>query len=400
MTKRLGPKAAEESADLAESLAEEGQELLDLPKAEEVVTLFPSASKTDLLFACTWPWGKTVRREEVGERTRFGSAFHEGMELLLGPDPNGFNSIAHAWDVDPTELRDRLDEAFPVISKWLGGENMWGLNFTAAGLQTEISVAINPTTGKARILPDGPGDSHDYPGRKPGEVPGTADVVSILTVAHTKYLLVLDHKSGWNVAADWQPQTPAELGQLRTLALGLSKIHQVDQVIVALFHARAGSIPIIYADMLTPDDLEAHRKALKAAMGNIGSGWMRPGIWCAHCQAFSICPTQVSALIELKRPPGPLTAERVGAIHQAANLYDNLRKRLAEEIRAWVRLNGSGIRPDGQSVELVEKEVTGLSQASIVRALGKLEGGKMIEKLRKLGAIETKTRMELRAVRR
>jgi hypothetical protein len=33
--------------------------------------------------ACSYPWGKRVPREEVGERTRFGSAFHEGLEQII-----------------------------------------------------------------------------------------------------------------------------------------------------------------------------------------------------------------------------------------------------------------------------------------------------------------------------
>lgn len=371
---------------------------------EEAFTFLPSASKTDLLFACTWPFGKTVKREEVGERTRFGSAFHETMEEIKPlPAKSTIKRIAEKWGIDREELESRIYEASPVIAKWLSGGNMWGLDFTKAGIQTEISVAINPRTGEARLLPDGPGEHHDYPGRLPGEVPGTADVVSVIVQpknAGLKTLLVLDHKSGWNVAQGWQPQTPAESGQLRTLALALAKLYQTDQVIVAFFHAPLEGQPTVYADMLASEDLISHRKALKSAMSNVGSDWLRPGPWCPLCPGFSICPTQTTTLVELKRGSGALTAERVGAIHQAANLYDNLREKLREEMRAWVTKNGPGIRPDGALVDLVEKEVTGLSQASIVRALGPLKGGKEIERLRKMGAVETKKRLELRAVRR
>jgi hypothetical protein len=381
----------------------------------ETYVLQPSASKVDLLFACTYPFGKTLKREVVGERTRFGSAFHETMEARLKKVPFNEAHCAKTWGVDEQELEARIEEALPVVKAWLSGGNMWGLDFTKAGIETEVSVAIDPRTGEARFLPDGPGEHHDYPGRLPGEVPGTADVFSITPdlgkpghprnqsprrADAPKTLLVLDHKSGWNVAQGWQPQTPAESGQLRTLALALAKLYQVDQVIVAFFHAPLEGQPTVYADMLTEDDLKAHQKSLKSAMGNVGSDWLRPGPWCPLCPAFSICPTQTTTLVELKRGSGALTAERVGAIHQAAALYDNLRERLREEMRAWVAKNGPGIRPDGALVDLVDKEVTRLSQASVIRALGPLKGAKEIQRLKKIGAIETKTQKELRAVRR
>jgi hypothetical protein len=95
-----------------------------------------------------------------------------------------------------------------------------------------------------------------------------------------------------------------------------------------------------------------------------------------------------------------LTAERVGAIHQATAEFDRLRDWLREEMRAWVSIHGPGVRPDGQLVDLTPRTKTNLSQASIVRALGPLKGGKMIAKLKSLGAIETKTNLELRAVKR
>jgi len=372
----------------------------------ETYVLNPSASKVDLLFACTYPFGKTLKREVVGERTRFGSAFHEVMEGIKPgclPSKSTTKRIAEKWAVDREELESRIYEASPVIAKWLSGGNMWGLDFVAAGIETEISIAVDPRTHEARFLPDGPGEHHDYPGRQPGEVPGTADVVSTMVhpeSAGLKTLLVLDHKSGWNVAQGWQPQTPAESGQLRTLALALAELYQVDQVIVAFFHVPLEGQPTVYADLLTREDLESHRKALKSALGNVGSDWLRPGPWCPLCPAFTICPTQTTALVELKRGSGNLTAERVGAIHQATALYDNLREKLREEMRAWVSKNGPGVRPDGQLVDLVPRPRTNLSQASVVRAYGPLKGAKVLAKLKADGAIEEKENLELRAVRR
>jgi hypothetical protein len=384
---------------------------------DDLSLITPTASKTDLFLACSWPWGRKARKDPVGERTRFGIAFHEcmawrlasaGAALRKAPiSKSHIESVAVKFDVDPNELADRAAEAHRVLDPWLRGDNTWGINFLPEDgrIDVEQSVAYDPTTDMATATEPPDEVNHEYPNVPVGSIPGTADLVAVVVEhddAGSKWrtVLVLDHKSGWNVAADWQPQTPAESGQLRTLALALCRLHDADRAIVAFFHAPAGGVPIVLADTLDANDLEKHRKALQAAQKRVGNGWLHPDHHCTYCPAWSICPTNTTSLVELKRQPGPLSAERVGAIHQAAAEYDRLRERLRDEMRAWVVANGVGVRPDGQFVDLVEKEVTGLSQASIIRALGKLEGAKTIEKLRKLGAVETKTRIELRAVKR
>jgi hypothetical protein len=366
---------------------------------DDLSLITPTASKSDLFLACSWPWGKKARKDPVGERTRFGIAFHEVMARLLQGGLAIIPEVAKKFDVDGDELHDRTNEAYGVLATWLHGGNVWGITFRK--FVVEVSVAYDPSTDMATATEPPDEANHEYPNVPVGSIPGTADLVSVLSPPHTaKTVLVLDHKSGWNVAADWQPQTPAESGQLRTLALALCRLHNADRAIVAFFHAPAGGVPIVLADTLESSDLEVHRKALLAAQKRVGNGWMHPGHWCTFCPAWSICPTNTTSLVELKRSPGPMTSERVGAIHQALGEYGRLEERLRDEMRAWVGLNGPGVRPDGSYVDLVPKEVTGLSQASIIRALGKLKGAKEIQRLKKLGAVETKTRIELRAVKR
>ena len=381
----------------------------------------PSASKTDHLFACTWPFGRSVPHEQVGDRTRFGSAFHEVMESTLraglnkkGPKSSGVAAAAKKWDVDVNELNARVVEGAPVIQAWLKGGNMWGLDFTKGQMHLEVSVGYTPKTGEARVIPGGPGPDHDYPERQDGEVPGTADVVALSAygkpnppawwemsrIIAPRTLLVLDHKSGWNVGQEWQPQTPAESGQLLTLAAALSKLHEVDQIILAFFHARRDSTPIILDDMVTASDLETHRKRLVAAMKNIGSEWMRPGPWCTHCRARSICPTRTTALTALGKPPGPMTSQRVGHVHQTLAEWRKLEEDLVAEMRSWVKANGPAQRPDGWLVDLVPRKRTNLSQASVIRAFGPLKGAKILAQLRAAGAIEEIENLELRAVPR
>lgn len=386
------------------AISEELQQSLDNePEHEEEARypILPTASKTDLLFACTWLWGKFARRTAPGEGARFGSAFHEVFDGLLRNDIEPTGDIANRWGVDLETLKSRVEGSLPRLLEWLHGRNLLGINFREAPLEIEASVAYNVKTGEARYCDPPDPITHEYRDRRDGEIPGTVDLAAMtFSKDFGRVLLVLDHKSGWNVAADWQPKTPAESGQLRTLALALAKIHHpVDTVVVAFFHAPASGSAMVLEDQLVPDDLWSHGKLLKAAMGNIGTGWKRDGEWCTHCPAWDQCSTQRSALVELKRGIGPLTAEKVGAIHQTTALYDNMRERLRAEIRAWVKMHGAGVRPDGLSVKLIAKEVTSLSQASIMRALGPVKGAKELKRLEKLGCIEKTTREELRAVK-
>jgi len=379
------------------------EELEREPRGEstqEDPEIVPTASRTDLLFACTYPWGRRAPKTDPGPPARFGLAFHKAMELLFSEGAYDPETIASRHGIDAEELRTRVEPSYSVLRKWLT-ENLFDLKFIRP--QTEVSVAYNPWEDTARDCLPPTEETHEYSDRRPGEIPGTADLVAAAQGDRSKILgdpskvLVVDYKSGWDVGASWQPHTPAESGQLRSLALAFSRLWGAKELFVAFLHAPAGGAPEVLSDRLTLEDLEEHRRNLRRAMGQIGSGWMRPREWCAHCPGFSICPAQSNALVALNRPPGPLSASRVGAIHQATGLYDKLRERLRDEIRAWVKQHGPGIRPDGQIVDLVETETTNLSQASIERALGPLKGAKEIERLNKLGCIEKKKRVELRA---
>jgi hypothetical protein len=394
---KIPARVATLSEELAESLAAESVSV-EAPPTELVRLVRPTMSKTDLLFACSYPWFKSVHAETVGERTRFGSAFHEGAEAILRGKRFNAKASAKKWDVDVDELRDRVGSALPVLLKWLRGSNMWGLDFTRGKVSTEVTAALNMAGGPTRLLPGGPGNAHDYPEALEEEFPGTADLISVAE-SNSRILLVLDHKSGWNVAADWQPRTPAENGQLRSLATAFADLYAPDLVIVAFFHAPLEGLPQVMADELTPVDLEAHRIELKRAWKRLGNGWLHPGDWCSYCPAWSACPTNTTSLTVLQRAGGPLTAQRVGAIHQARREFNRMSDRLGEEIRAWVAANGPGECPDGSTVELVEKMVERLSKSSVLAALGPDKGSAMLDSLRSCGALAEKAQLELRAVK-
>lgn len=394
---KIPARVAALSGELAASLA-----VVETPPAELVRLVRPTMSKTDLLFQCSYPWFKSVHPEVVGEPARFGSAFHEGAEAALGGKKFNIKAAAKKWEIDPTALSERINTAMPVLMKWLRGENMWGLDFTRGKVSTEVTAALNlvDSTAPTRFLSGGPGDAHDYPQAGPDEFPGTADLTSLVNPrGPNRILLVLDHKSGFNVAADWQPRTPAENGQLRSLATAFSDLYDPDLVIVAFFHAPLDGVPIVLADELTTGDIGTHRTELQRAWRRLGNGWLHPGDHCAYCPAWSVCPTNTTSLTVLQRSGGPLNSQRVGAIHQAMGEFNRMADKLRAEIRDWVTRNGVGERPDGQTVELVEKTVERLSKASVLEALGPAKGNAMLDSLRACGALAEKPQMELRAVK-
>ena len=60
--------------------------------------------------------------------------------------------------------------------------------------------------------------------------------------------------------------------------------------------------------------------------------------------------------------------------------------------------NEVAVRPDGKLLIIRQKTQENLSKASIIRALGKVQGEKLIQELRENGVIETSEREELHAV--
>lgn len=372
------------------------------PEPPRVRLIEPTMSKTDDLLSCQWPYGKPYPdQEEVSEAARFGSAFHEVVAgALRSPKATfatlfDYEALAKRYDVDEELVKDRVLTALPFLIRWLTGDNPWKINFAKHKLITEKSVALHVFREEARICDPPDPVTHVYPDRRPGEFVGTAD---LFVVPDEDTLLVLDHKSGYDVGE------PEVSGQLKSLALTIATLHGLrckgTKIILAYLHAPRENIPTVYAGTIDVDELTAHAKALRTAYRRIGKGFLRPSGHCSYCPAYMLCPTQHSNLVALKRGAmgAPLTAERVGFIHEALAEYHRLDERLKSEMKRWIEQNGPGVRPDGQLVDLIEKPWTNLSQASIKRALGEVEAARVIKMLEKKGCIEHTTRKEMRAV--
>jgi hypothetical protein len=406
---RRFPIAAEASAELAESLVIEYRfkdgieyQLKDggggATNTAAARLIEPTASATDRFLGCSWPWGKPATDNVVGYEARFGLAFHTVLEAHLRHRGRGADKIisriakkaAKHHDVDGAEVDERVNGALPVLRAFLAGDNQWSISFDAWGLAYEVALAYNVVTGTARGVDLPTADTHEYLDRLPGEIPGTFDLLG----ASHEAVLVVDHKSGFDVGS------PIESGQLLTLALAAARNTDADHAFVAFMHAPKGTAASVYADRIDKETLDRHASALLEAHGRRGSGTLRPDFYCKWCRAYSACPTNRPALVELRGKSALKTPEDVGAAYERLREHQRRFEAMADivdaEIRHWIRENGDAICPSGREVGFVERPFTRLSQQSIVDALGKVAGGRMIEKLRKLGAIESGTRKELR----
>jgi hypothetical protein len=395
----LKPSTAATELELATSLAAPPP-----PPTTKIVK--PSMSATDRFLECAWPWGREVSAEGVtGAPARFGSAVHEVLERSVPArklmSRKQIAEIAERWSIDgdvlAPDVEERSRQALAVILAWLDGDNPWSINFTKWKLRYEVPIAYDIEASTAEEIKKADG-AHDYGVELP-RLPGTADLVGVGAMRGKGFLdtvLVLDHKTGYYVGS------PFESGQLQSLALAFARLHGVQKAIIGFVHMPQHTAPTVYVDTLGEDDLFKHAKKLETANARVGDGSLKPGYWCQWCPAALECPTNATAIQEM-RPRALMTSEDVGAAHQRLaamkSRFEMLAGAVDDEIRAWVRKNGAALRPDGQAVDFVPREFSHLSQASIIRTLGEFEGRKLIEKLKKLGCIETGSRKELRVLR-
>lgn len=359
---------------------------------DRLVVYQPSMSKTDDLLACTWPFGRRFPKGEAIDAARFGSAAHACYaEQLQGVAPE-VEAHATKFDVEAEELEDHVRRTYPNLEKWLTRSNPYKTNFLddATDIKIEISMALFVAAGKkygtAREIDPPDEKTHEYHGvDHKKELPGTLDLV-----IHTpRYRLVVDHKTGFDI-----PQVEGSGQLLSAVAAVRTMRPKVLTTIAGYFHApRSGGGATVYAEEVSPVEIDNHVRRLKYAFKRVGDGRLKPGAACTYCPAYTICPAHggstSAGLVELRRKPnGIMTAADVGRMHQALNEYDGLAKKLRAEIKSWVAANGPVSRPDGKEIAIVMRPFTNLSMESIKRKLGKLEGGRLIEKLEKQGVIE------------
>ena len=118
--------------------------------------------------------------------------------------------------------------------------------------------------------------------------------------------------------------------------------------------------------VLHPEDLlafqEALRKALEARMvaSSAATPSVTEGPWCHFCHARVACPAKVSLIRQFSqglmvRPPGDLTAERIGEAWVKAQTLKAAIAEFEAQVEFWVRTQGVVPLPDGKTLALVKR---------------------------------------------
>jgi len=361
------------------------------------MTLQATASKTALLLQCPRPFSKDteIPPREDSEAAEYGTRFHTGMAWALTHQSalQGLNVVLDRFPADAAELAAHILRAFEELQAWMRPSgNPFGKQFRVVEVETSRALSlkadgITVVTPTTLIDPDG---DHHY-NMYAGEIGGTCDVV---LESDDGMIVVLDHKTG--EFGDFT--RPASIPQMQTLG----EMWRAEAV--AILHAPKLTAPAIYAEALP--DSPKHRAALRSALRRVDSGFLRPGPECGHCPARLDCPAKqgelvVSASALVHKVVGSSMARtdiaEPGRFHMMLGELSRLAKMARNELQEQVRAGAIIERPDGKTLELIEKTVERVSKSSILKAYGPEEGERVLTKLRADGALVAETHEELRA---
>ena len=196
--------------------------------------------------------------------------------------------------------------------------------------------------------------------------------------------------------------------------LGLTQVGR--NITLAIFHADRTGLPNVHHDEFDSPARMKHRAALDAASARVGDGSLRPGKQCLRCPAENTCPARAAELLEgasrsfealTTTGPGALTATggtaslsesaRDGRLYSLLRAFRKLDEAATAELRRKVEAGSLVELPDGTTLTIQTQEYETLSKSSIVRQLGRLEGERLVESLRKRGVVEKATRKMLHA---
>jgi len=390
--------------------------------------LQPSASKTELLLLCPRPFdpGLVAEPDEPGEPARYGSAFHQviaaclrspvkkPLEKSAGAYAKEIDRAAKRYDVKEAreELAGHVKSSVKVLRNWLTREKL-----EIAEIETAYAVsAKSDGTWKARTI-EAHDEDHVY-AVADDELPGTVDLIA--RNANRKRRVVIDHKTGlfesW-IANDENARfaRPSTVSQLRTLGLAAGSLHGE----LGIFHADRKGLPIVYAEPYEIEDQRAHAKELHAAFDRIGGGFLRPDEYCKRCPARIGCPAAAAYLLvesaavlteaanklmlepvdpnalcalPTEPPPEGMLEVRAGALYDMLKRFRELEKAGSAELKRLVRLGSVIETKDGKVLEIQEQTYETLSKKSVIEALGKVAGEKLLMQLRKKGVIREATR--------
>lgn len=254
-----------------------------------------------------------------------------------------------------------------------------------AAYAAEVAFAYDVTTDTAREL--GRDIGRDYGDLRPGEIPGTADVVGL--TADGERVIVFDYKTGW------QELTPAHRNvQLGFLAVAAARAYGRRRAHVGLILVRDGEAPVfdrhewgeleldIWADEII--GLVEHVDTLRA---DAEAGRRLPvtlGGHCGYCPARRACPGFVDMIQALARDPRgelidlsaprSLTDEDIGRAWRRIEVLKLVLETADKVVKDWIKVHGPVDLPDGARLVTVleqrEKLVGSIAREVIADLLG------------------------------
>ena len=338
-----------------------------------------SMSKTDLLLLCQyWASPFVTRPKNEGPEKyilRFGSAFHKTAEIYLNGKYPNIKVIAKKYDVEAKRLR----HFFLRWKEYI--DNIFATRFTDNVVRfVETKIAYDPYRDTVRFLKSK--KERDYSERTPDEVPGTGDLV--LAPENEDWFVVFDWKTG---SSDYNATLN---GQLASLALGMSRHLKRYKAIVIILRIDEDFMEP-YEAFLDLTALENHRKKLRAVWSEARSPNppMRWGTHCGklYCPLIETCPTQQDPMSlgdEMHALDREKLAYLFGKFQAARKMLDAVDERFKREIE----MNGPFQLENGKWAVLQDQTRETLSKASIVRALGAVDGMNLIEQLDERGCVD------------
>jgi hypothetical protein len=371
----------------------------------------PSASRSALLIACSRPFDPDLvfPRDLPGEPARWGSAWHEVVAIIIAGTRKMPTVVklaamtlraARHHDVEGAadELTNHLLQNLPEVLRHIN-ENTTGV------VQAESSIAYNPVTDKARLIPLPTEDEHRYEVSK-HEIGMTYD----WAYETPRYVEIGDHKTGLSDDDKKDFSRPDKLEQLLTLALGYRALRRIKKPIrLAVNHSFRRGMAKVYWEEADEKVLKQHREKLAESMKRIGDGSLRPGSQCNDCPARSVCPAGDSGLLDraesLLKGTNVLGAalvltsndqtkltrqRRLGDLYEVVDAAMDIAERSRAAIKEEIR---NGVLPelsDGRRLVLKTRKVERLSKTAYVDVYGKLQAERMFSKLRADGVLVKK----------
>jgi hypothetical protein len=321
--------------------------------------------------------------ENQPDAPRFGRGFHKGMELWLKNRPVDVEALAKEFLLDEKRLASFLARAKQTI-RTLFQERGWARRLRLI----EQKMVYDPFRDTVRFLKSE--GERDYSGRRPTEIPGTVDLA--LAPDKREPPVLIDWKTGVSV------YDAGGNGQLKTLGAGLLKYFEgYDKIIVAIVRIDDEFMEMTEA-VITREMIESHRAKLRRALRNTLSNnpSMTPGSHCKYCPALEVCPAQRDPLLVVDAMTDAIEPREVADVYVKLVNAEQLLHKIRDRIKRYVEMNGPLELDNGKTVRITQYEEESLSKASINRALGKVEGKLLIDKLQELGVIDKVPQKQLR----